>query len=82
MDIQQAETEEVSVILRTDFLRLVNWNQLKTERNEDDYIEINHVVGQLLSNKMITQEAIKKDEFQFMLDLKSVNSKTSIDSEL
>ena len=82
MDIQQAETEEVSVILRTDFLRLVNWNQLKTERNEDDYIEINHVVGQLLSNKMITQEAIKEDEFQFMLDLKSVNSKTSIDSEL
>ena len=39
-------------------------------------------MGKLTSNKKITEEHLKKAEFEFMMDLKTLIAKTAIDTEL
>ena len=75
-------TEEDSIILRGDNLPIVNLSKYITEGKEAKYIQINHIVGNLTANKKITEDNIKKAEFEFMLDLKTLISKTAIDREL
>ena len=41
-----------------------------------------HIVKRLTENKKITKENIKKAEFSYMLDLKTLMSKTAIDPEM
>ena len=76
------DTEEDSVIMRGDNLPIVNLSKYNTEGKEAKYIQINHIVGNLTANKKITEDNIKKAEFEFMLDLKTLISKTAIDPEL
>ena len=77
---EQAEAEEDSVILRGDNVPIVVWNKFNTHCKEPNYIQINHIVGKLSGKKKITEEPIKKTQFEVMLDLKSLIS--AIDSEL
>ena len=79
---EQEDTEEDSIILRGDSLPIVNLSKYNTEGKEAKYIQINHIVGNLTANKKITEENIKKAEFEFMLDLKTLISKTAIHPEL
>ena len=79
---EQKETKEDSVILRGDNLSIVDWSKFKTQGKEANYIQINHIVGILSGNKEITEETIKRAEFEFMLELKSPISRTAIDPEL
>ena len=79
---EQPETEEDSVIMRGDNLPIVDLNNFNTDGKEAHYIQINHIVGKLSGNKRITEDTIKKAEFEFMLDLKTLISKTAIDPEL
>ena len=58
---------------------LSNYN---TDGKEAKYIQINHIVGKLTTNKKATEDHIKKVEFEFMMDLKTKISKTAIDPEL
>ena len=53
-----------------------------TDGKEAKYIQVNHIVGKLTANKKATEEHIKKAEFEFMMDLKTLLSKTAIDKEL
>ena len=53
-----------------------------TDGKESKYIQINHIVGKLTTNKKATEGHIKKAEFEFMMDLKTLISKTVIDPEL
>ena len=76
------DTEANSIILRGDNLPIVDLSKYNTDRKEAKYIQINHIVGKLTSNKKITEENIKKAEFEFMMDLKTLISKTAIDPEL
>ena len=82
LEPEQPETEEDSVIMRGDNLPLVDLSKLNTDGKEAHYIQINHIVGKLSGNKKVTEDTIKKAEFEFMLDLKNLISKTAINSEL
>ena len=82
VEIENAETEEDSVIMRGDNLPIVDLSKYNTEGKQAYYIQINHIVGKLTSNKRITEEHIKKAEFEFMMDLKTLIAKTAIDPEL
>ena len=68
--------------MRGDNLPIVDLSKYNTEGKEAKYIEINHIFGKLTANKKATEDHIKRAEFQFMLDLKTLISKTAIDPEL
>ena len=78
----EPETEEDSVIMKGDNLPIVDLNNFNTDGKEAHYIQINHIVEKLSGNKKITEETIKKAEFEFMPHLKTLISKTAIDPEL
>ena len=82
LEIENAETEEDSIIMRGDNLPIVDLSKYNTDGKETKYIQSNHIVGKLTGNKKITEEHIKKAEFEFMMDLKTVIAKTAIDPEL
>ena len=48
---QAAETEEDSVIMRGDNLPIVDLSKYNTDGKEAKYIQINHIVGKLTTNK-------------------------------
>ena len=81
-EIEKAETEEDSVIMRGDKLPIVDLSKYNTDGKEAKYIQINHIVGKLTANKKVTEDHIKKAEFDFMMDLKTMIAKTAIDPEL
>ena len=75
-------TEEDSVVMRGDNLPIVDLSKYHTDGKEAHYIHINHIVGKITENKKLTEENIKKAEFNFMLDLKTLISKSAIDPEM
>ena len=81
-ELENNETEEDSVVMRGDNLPIVDLSKYNTEGKEAKYKQINHIVGKLTTNKKATEDHIKKAEFEFMLDLKTLISKTAIDPEL
>ena len=68
--------------MRGDNLPIVDLSKYHTEGKEAHYIQINHIVGRFTESKKSTEENIKKAEFNFMLDLKTMISKTAIDPEM
>ena len=56
LEIENGETEEDSVIMRGDNLPIVDLSNNNTNGKEAKYIQINHIVGKLTSNKKITEE--------------------------
>ena len=68
--------------MRGDNLPIVDLSKYNTDGKEAKNIQINHIVGKLTSDKKITEEHIKKEEFEFMMDLKTLIAKTAIDPEL
>ena len=76
------DTEEDNVKMRGDNLPIVDLSKYHTDGKEAHYIQINHIVGKITENKKLTEENIKKAEFNFMLDLKTLISKTAIDPEM
>ena len=81
-DVETAETEEDSVIMRGNNLPIVDLSKYNTDGKEAKYIQINHIVGKLTANKKVTEDHTEKAEFDFMLDLKTMIAKTAIDPEL
>ena len=71
-----------SVIMRGDNLPIVDLSKYHTEGKEAHYIQINHIVGRLTEHKKMTEENVKETEFNFMLDLKTLISKSAIDPEM
>ena len=76
------DTEEDSVVMRGDNIPIVDPRQYLSDGKEAHYIQINHIVGRITENKNLTEVNIKKAEFNFMLDLKTLISKTAIDPEM
>ena len=68
--------------MRGDNLPIVDLTKFNTNGKEAHYIQINHIVGKLTGNRKITEDTIKKAEFELMLDLKTLISKTATDPEL
>ena len=79
---EQPETEEDSIIMRRDNLPIVDLSNFNTDGKKTHYILINLIVGKLSGNKKITEDTIKKAEIEYMLDLKTLISKTANDPEL
>ena len=52
------DTEEDSIIMRSDKLSIVDINKYSTDGKEAKYIQINHIVGNLTTNKKITEGGI------------------------
>ena len=67
--------------MRGDNPPIVDLSKYHREGKEAHYIRLNQIVERLTENKKMTQENIKKAEFNFMLDLKTLISKTAIESE-
>ena len=61
---------------------IVDLSKFNTDGKEAHYIQIIHIVGKLSGNKKITEDTIKKAEFEFMMDLKTLIARTAIDPEL
>ena len=82
LEPEQPVTEEGSVIMRGDNLPIVDLSKFNTDGKEAHYIQTNHIVGKLSGNKKVTEDTMKKAEFEFKLFLKNLYSKTAIDPEL
>ena len=80
-EAEQSETED-SIIMRGDNLRIVDLRKYITEGKESHFIQINHVVRKVTNNIKETEDTTKKVEFDFMLDLKTLITKTATEPEL
>ena len=63
LELENNETEEESRTMRGDNLPIVDLTKYKTEGKEAKYIQINHILGKLTTNKKATEDHIKKAEF-------------------
>ena len=68
--------------MRGDNLPIVDLVKFNTDGKEAHFIQFNHIVEKLSRNKKITEDSVKKVEFELMFDLKTFISKTAIDPEL
>ena len=68
--------------MRGDNLPIVDLTKYNTDGKEAKYIQINHIVGKLTASKKAPEEHIEKAEFESMMDLKALISKTTVDPEL
>ena len=82
IDHEAVDTEEDSKTLCKNNLPIVDLSNYNTDRKEAKYIQINHIVRNLTTNKKTTEKNIKKAEFELMLDLKTLISKKAKDPEL
>ena len=68
--------------MRGDNLPIADLTKYNTDGKETKYIQINHIVGKLTTNKKVTEDHIEKAEFEFVMDFKTLISKTAIDTKL
>ena len=78
----EPESEGESQIIRGDIFPIVDLKAYNTEGREAQFIQINQVVEKMTGDKKATEDAIKKAEFNFMLDLKTLIAKSNTDAEL
>ena len=78
----EPDSEGESQIVREDNFPIVDLKAYNTEGREAPIIQINQVIDKLTGNKKATEDVIKKAEFNFMLDLKTLIAKSKTDLEL
>ena len=78
----EQESKGESQIIRGDNFPIVDLKAYNTEGKEAQFIQINQVIEKVTGNQKNTEETIKKAEFNFMLDLKTLIAKSSTDAEL
>ena len=78
----EPESESESQIIRGDNFPIVDLKAYNTEGREAQFIQINQVIDKMTGDKKATEDAIKKAEFNFMLDLKTLIAKSNTDAEL
>ena len=78
----EPESECESQKIRRDNFPIVDLKAYNTEGREAQFIQVNQVIVKLTGDKKATEEVIKKAEFNFMLDLKTLIAKSNTDAEL
>ena len=68
--IIDSESEGESQIIRGDILPIVDLKNYNTEGKEAHYVQINQIIGAVTEEKKIAEEAIKRADKDFMMDLK------------
>ena len=78
----EQESEGESQVIRGDNFPIVDIKAYNTEGKEAQFIQINQIIKKATGNQKNTEETIKKAEFNFMLDLKTLIAKSSTDADL
>ena len=78
----EQESEGESQVIRRDNFPIVDLKSYNTDGKEIQFIQINQVIEKATGEKKNTEDTIKKAEFNFMLDLKTLIGKSSTDAEL
>ena len=81
-DETEQESEGESQVIRGDNFPIVDLKAYNNEGKEAQFIQVNQVIEKVSGNQKNTEETIKKAEFKFMLDLKTLIEKSSTDAEL
>ena len=81
-DETEQESGGESQVIRGDNFPIVDLKAYNTEGKEAQFIQINQVIEKVTGNQKNTEETIKKAEFNFMLDLKTLIAKSSTDADL
>ena len=69
-------------MIRDDNFPIVDLKSYNTEGKEIQFIQINQVIEKITGEKKSTEDTIKRAEFNFMLDLKTLIAKSWTDAEL
>ena len=69
-------------MIRGDIFPIVGLKLYNTDRKEIQLIQRNQVIEEITGEKKSTEDTIKRAEFNFMLDLKTLIAKSSTDAEL
>ena len=78
----EQKSEGESQVTLSDNFPIVDLKAYNTEGKEAQFIQINQVLEKLTGNQKITGETIKKSDFNFLLDLKTLIAKSPTDAEL
>ena len=78
----EQEREGESQVIRGANFPILDLKAYNTEGKEAQFIQINQIIEKTTGNQKNTEETIKKAEFNFMLDLKTLIAKSSTDAEL
>ena len=77
------DTKEHSIIKRGENLPIIGLSEYNKNGKEAKNFRINHIVGNLTAHNKATEEnKHKKTEFEFLMDLMMLFSKTAIDPDL
>ena len=77
LEIENAETEEDSVIMRGDNLPIVDLSKYHTDGKEAKDIQINHIVGKLTSNKKNNGRTLKESGIRVHNGLENIDRQNS-----
>ena len=77
----EQESEAETQVFRGDNFPIVDPKSYNTDGKEIQFIQINQVIEKVTGEKN-TEATIKKADFNFMLDLKTLIAKSSTDAEL
>ena len=72
-----SSTEEIAVVRQTANFPTVDLKDYVIAENTIHYIQVNHVIEKIKNAE--AEENIKKEDFNIMVVLKTLNHKTSID---
>ena len=78
----EQESEGESQVIRGDNFPIVDLKSYNTDGKEIQFIHINQFIEKITGEKKGTEDTIKRAEFNFMLDLKTLIAKSSTDAEL
>ena len=78
----EQESEGESQVIRGDNFPIVDLKSYNSDGKEIQFIQINQVIEKVTGEKKSTEDTIKRSEFNFMLDLKTLIAKSSTDAEL
>ena len=78
----EQKSEGESQVNWGDNFPIVNLKAYTTEGKEVQFLQANQIIEKITGDKKNTEELIKKAEFNFMLDLKTLIANSSTDAEL
>ena len=78
----EQESEGESQVIRGDNFPIVALKSYNTDGKEIQFIQINQVIEKITGEKKCSEDTIKRAEFNFVLDLKTLIAKSSTNAEL
>ena len=81
--LEEISSNKESIIGHGTNFPIIDWRKYEITGKDIYYVQIGHTIGKTPANQeKVTEDRIKKAEFDFMLDLKSIIEKTATDPDL